>query len=157
MNKNLLKRIQADIGESAGNYCGCFNDYTSAAINEVYNGVPNAIDYESLPKDYCQKCQKRVNEFIEDFTRRMKLILPAYKNYKIQMPESAKETVESVLPGVLPGVLPVEAARRLGVTLNDINRHIRSGRLNLDASGKFVSLDSFNELQGLYRVRNGEN
>jgi hypothetical protein len=144
MNKNLLKKIQADIGVSAGNYCGCFTEYQMAVIEKVYNGVPNKIDFESLPKDFCGKCRKPVNtEFIDDFNRQLEMILPAY---------SVEEVVSE--SAVIEGVLPLEAARQLGITLEDVNRHVKSGRLNLDASGKFVTQDSFDELKTLIRQRN---
>jgi hypothetical protein len=67
------------------------------------------------------------------------------------MPESAKQAVESESSGELPGVLPVAASKLLGVSLNDINRYIRSGRLRLDASGRFVTQESFDALQDLIR------
>jgi hypothetical protein len=87
MNKNLLKKIQADIGESAGNYCGCFTEYQMAEIEKVYNGVPNKIDFESLPKDFCGKCQKPVDtQFIDNFYANLAVILPTYEGYEIKMP-----------------------------------------------------------------------
>jgi hypothetical protein len=116
--------------------------------------VPNPIDYESLPKDFCQKCRKPVNtEFIENFNRQLEMILPAYSHAPVIVSASAKEAVESALSGVLSGVLLVEAARRLGVSLNDVNRYIRSGRLRLDGSGKFVDLDSLDALQRLIQSK----
>jgi hypothetical protein len=90
---------------------------------------------------------------IESFTSRIDLILPAYADAPVSGSENAKEAVESELSGELSGLLPVSAAKLLGVSLNDINRYIRSGRLSLDASGKFVSFDSFDELQRLIQSK----
>jgi hypothetical protein len=92
------------------------------------------------------------SEKIESINRQIDLILPSYGAIET-MPKSAsaKEALESELSGVLP----VQASKLLGVSLNDVNRYIRSGRLRLDGSGGFVDSDSLNELQRLMsRQRN---
>jgi hypothetical protein len=159
MNKNLLKKIKAGIGQTAGNYCGCFNAYVSAAINEVYRNVPNPIDYEALPEGFCEKCRKPVDtEFIDNLNAKLAIILPMYRK-----PLSKSAVSIDTLTNAARTVQPVgsdsaritrsEAAERLQVPLSDIVRHIRSGRLKMDASGKFVDSDSFEELEKLIRSK----
>ncbi len=134
-------------------FCGCYDKLVSRAIDLIYAGKPtNEIDFSSLPSGYCHECNLPVNdEKIKSINNQIDLILPSYEKCEIQMPKSASASAKETVEGVLPGVLPVEVARRLDMTLNDVNRHIRSGRLSLDASGKFVSFDSFDELQRLIR------
>ncbi len=161
MNKNILKKIQADIGESAGNYCGCFTEYQMAVIEKVYNGVPNKIDFESLPVGFCGRCRKPVNtEFIDNFNRQLEMILPTYENYEMQMPlnvgaevsDGAARKVAEVPAGMLSRS---EVALRLEIKAGDVERYIKSGRLQTDGSKRFVIQDSFDELKMLLiRQRN---
>ncbi len=75
MNKNLLKKIQADIGESAGSYCGCYDDFVSQMIDGIYNETPYETDDSSLPKGFCEKCRKPVgSERIEKINQQIDLI-----------------------------------------------------------------------------------
>ncbi len=144
MNLNgKVKRIESRVMENGLQFCGCFNNYIDGLICEVYEGAPHQVDYESLPKGFCEKCQKPCDvEMVEDFARKLKMILPAFAVEKVS--ESA----------VIEALLPLGAARLLQMPLSDINRHIRSGRLLTDASGKFVDLDSLAELQKLIRSKN---
>jgi hypothetical protein len=137
-------------GSTMERFCGCFDRLIKRTIDLVYSGKPtNEIDFSTLPSDYCRECDLPVDvERIELINQQIKLILPMYADAPVSGSASAKKA-ESELSGALPGLLLVEAARRLGVSLNDVNRHIRSGRLSLDASGKFVTQDSLNELQKL--------
>ncbi len=160
MNIDWLKKTEKKLGESDSRFCICFDRLAKKAIELVYNEQStDGIDFSTLPSGYCHQCDLPVDsEKIESINRQIDLILPSYGAIET-MPKSAsaKETVEGELPGELPGLLPVEVSRRLQISLSDVNRHIRSGRLSLDASGKFVTQDSLNELQKLIRGRNGEN
>jgi hypothetical protein len=143
MNLNgKVKRIESRVMENGLQFCGCFNDFVNQMIDGVYNGVPYETDASGLPKGFCEKCQKPCDvEMIENFNRQLEMILPAF---------AVEEVSESA---VIEGVLPLEVARLLQMPLSDINRHIRSGRLSLDASGKFVTQDSLAELQKLIRSK----
>jgi hypothetical protein len=154
MNK-FDARLTKMKGSTMERFCVCYDRMVNQAINLVYSGKStDEIDFSTLPSDYCRECDLPVNvEKIKSTNQQIDLILPMYAPVET-MPENAEEAAESVLPGEMCGVLPVEAARRLGVTLNDINRYLRSGRLLTDASGKFITLDSFAELQRLIRSKN---
>jgi hypothetical protein len=167
MSKSLLKKIQGVLGESAGSYCGCFNDYVNRTIENVYAGKPStaAHDEAKLPKGFCNRCRKPVNTaLIDNFNANLAMILPAYENYEIQMPvnvgptfsDGAARFVRKV--GEIPaGMLSrSEVALRLEIKAGDVERHIRSGRLQTDSSKRFVTQDSFDELKVLIRQRNDD-
>ncbi len=142
MNLSWLKRIEKRFIENDSQFCGCFDDFVNQMIDGVYNGVPYETDDSGLPKGFCEKCQKPCDvEMLENFTCRMDLILPAFAVEKVS--ESA----------VIEALLPLGAARLLQMPLSDVNRHIRSGRLSLDASGRFVTQDSLDALQRLIRSK----
>ncbi len=141
----LNKRLQVIEGsENDGNYCGCFTEYQMAVIEKVYNGVPNKIEFESLPKDFCGKCQKPVDtQFIDNFYVNLAAILPMYE---IQMPVAVEVPAGFISRS--------DVAARLEIKAGDVERYIRSGRLQTDASKRFISRDSFDELKTLIRQRN---
>jgi hypothetical protein len=153
MNK-FDARLTKMKGSTMERFCVCYDQMVSRAINLVYSGKStDGIDFSTLPSDYCRECDLPVNvEKIKSINQQIDLILPMYVPVET-MPENAKEAAESALPGVLPGLLPLEVSQRLQITLSDVNRHIRSGRLSLDASGKFIDLDSLNELQRLIQSK----
>jgi hypothetical protein len=161
----LNKRLQVIEGsENDGNYCGCFTEYQMAEIEKIYDGVPHKIDFESLPKDFCGKCRKPVNtEFIESFYENLAAILPMYEGYEIQMPvnvgptfsDGAARMVRKVAEVPSGMTLRSEVALRLEIKAGDVERYIRSGRLQTDGSKRFVTQESFDELKMLLiRQRN---
>jgi hypothetical protein len=163
MNKNFLKKIQGILGESAGNYCGCFNDFVNQVIDGIYDKKPYDNDESKLPKKFCNKCRKPVNtEFIESFYENLDLILPAYEGYEMQMPVNVGAEVSDGAARMVRKVAEVpsgmlsrsEVALRLEIKAGDVERHIRSGRLQTDGSKRFVIQNSFDELQTLIRQRN---
>ncbi len=87
MLNSRIKKIEAGFAENNSRFCGCFTEYQMAVIEKVYNGVPNKIDFESLPVGFCERCRKPVNtEFIDSFYANLAVVLPMYENYEIQMP-----------------------------------------------------------------------
>ena len=149
MNK-FDARLTKMKGSTMERFCGCFDQMISRAIDLVYSGKStDEIDFSALPSDYCRECDLPVDvEKIQSINSQIDLILPMYAPVET-MPESAKQAVESESSGASSGVLPVSAAKLLDVPLSDINRYIRSGRLSLDASGRFVTQDSLDALQRL--------
>ncbi len=144
----LNKRLRVIEGSgNDGNYCGCFTEYQMAEIEKIYDGVPNKIDFESLPKDFCGKCQKPVDtQFIDNFYANLAVILPTYENYEMQMPVNVAEVPAGMLSRS-------DVAARLEIKAGDVERYIRSGRLQTDGSKRFVTQDSFDELKVLIRQR----
>jgi hypothetical protein len=148
MNKNFLKKIQGILGESAGNYCGCFGDFVNQMVDGIYNETPYETDESKLPVGYCSKCQKKVDdEKIASIHKTLEMLLPMYKNCEIQMPVNVGEVPAGMLSRS-------EAATRLKIKAGDVERHIKTGRLRTDGSKRFVIQDSFDELQTLIRQRN---
>lgn len=148
--KNRLSKMKKERGKNGLQFCRCFNNYINGAIAEVYRNVPNPIDFESLPESWCKKCQKPVNvEFIENFNRQLALILPSYSLEEV-FDEKVSDEKVSDEKVIIEGLSPAQASARLQIPLSELARHIKSGRLQTSASGE-ISLDSFNELQELYR------
>jgi hypothetical protein len=163
MNKNLLKKIQADIGESAGSYCGCYDDFVNQMVNGIYDGTPYETDDSSLPIGYCSKCQKKVNdEKIASIHKTLEMLLPMYENCEL-MPVNVGPTFSDGAArmvrkaGEVPSgmVSRSEVVARLEIKPDDVERYIRSGRLRTDGGKKFITQESFDELKTLLiRQRN---
>jgi len=163
--KAKVERIEARIMENGLQFCSCFTDFVAQMIRGVYDNVPFSSDDSKLPKGFCEKCRKPVNvEFIENFNRQLEMVLPAYADapvsesaVSINTPAEAARTVRNVDEDEIPsGTLSrSQAAVRLQISLGDVERHIKSGRLILDVSKKFITRQSFDELKVLLiRQRN---
>ncbi len=136
-------------------FCGCFDRLVSRAINLVYSGKStDEIDFSTLPSDYCRECDLPVDdEKIKSINQQIDLILPMYAPVET-MPASAKKTVNTTVEATeLPaGMLSrAQVALQLGISPYDVERHLKSGRLRLSASKRFVTQESFSELQKLIR------
>jgi len=155
MNINWLKKTEKKLGESDSRFCGCFDKMVSRAIDLVYSGKPtNEVDFSTLPSGYCHQCDLPVDgEKIQSINSQIDLILPMYSPVESgeieEMPVEAARTVQ--LDGSVPSgmISRSEVAARLGIKPDDVERHIRSGRLILDVSKKFITQQSFDELKML--------
>jgi hypothetical protein len=150
MLNSRIKKIEAGFSENNLRFCGCYDAFMNQKIDGIYNETSYETDDSSLPKGFCEKCQKPVNtEFIDSFYANLAVVMPMYENYEIQM--SVNVGPASVPAGMLSRS---DVAAWLEIKLDDVERYIRSGRLRTDGSKRFVSEDSCNELKTLIRQRN---
>jgi hypothetical protein len=165
--KSRLKKTQKTakkLGESDSRFCICFDRLVSRAINLVYAGKStDEIDFSALPKDFCRECDLPVNvEKIQSINQQIDLILPMYENPEIQMPSNVGQTSDGAAQmvqqdGLVPSgmISRAQVAARLEISPYDVERHLKSGRLVLDVSKKFITQESFDELKVLIRRTNG--
>jgi hypothetical protein len=159
MNK-FDARLTKMKGSTMERFCGCFDRLLGQAIDLVYSGKStDGIDFSTLPSGYCHQCDLPVNdEKIQSINQQIKLILPMFADAPVSVSASAKKAVNALVEATeLPsGMLSrSEVALRLEISSSDVERHLKSGRLILDASKKFITQESFDELKMLLiRQRN---
>lgn len=72
--KQRLKRLESGFGNNK-QYCECFDDFTNQMIEGIYDGEPYENNIESLPKDWCNKCDLPVDfERIQSIKTSIELI-----------------------------------------------------------------------------------
>lgn len=59
--KQRLNRMESEI-ENDSPYCKCFDNFVSQMIDGIYEGTAYKTDMSDLPKVWCDKCQKPVNQ-----------------------------------------------------------------------------------------------